>query len=65
MMDFNEMWYAEPENEVIERLMNHGMTRREALVYYQRGRDINEFLKENPETTITWLRGKVITFGRK
>ena len=64
-MDFNEMWYEEPEKEVVERLMNHGMTRREALAYYQRGQRINDFLKENPDSTITWLRGKIITFGRK
>lgn len=65
MMDFNELWYEEPEKEVIERLMNHGMTRREATAYYQRGQEINDFLKDNPESTITWLRGKIITFGRK
>lgn len=65
MMDFNELWYEESEKKVIERLMNHGMTRREAMAYYQRGREINEFLKENPESTITWLRGTIITFGRK
>lgn len=45
--------------------MNHGMTRQEAFAYYQRGREINDFLKENPESTITWLCGKIITFGRK
>lgn len=64
-MDFNEMWYEEPEKEVVARLMNHGMTRREAVSYYQRGQGINDFLKKNPESTITWLRGKIITFGRK
>lgn len=65
MMEFNALWYNESEQEVIERLMNHGMTRREALSYYQRGQEINDFLKNNPKATVTWLRGKLITFGRK
>ncbi|MBQ8326431.1 MAG: methyltransferase domain-containing protein [Lachnospiraceae bacterium] len=65
MMEFNSLWYKEPEQDVIERLMNHGMTRIEALAYYQRGQEINDFLKDNPKTTVTWLRGKLITFGRK
>jgi len=65
MMAFHSLWYKEPEQDVIERLMNHGMTRREAYAYYQRGQEIIDFLKNNPKATVTWLRGKLITFGRK
>ena len=65
MMEFYSLWYKESEQDVIERLMNHGMTRREAYAYYQRGQEITDFLKNNPKATVTWLRGKLITFGRK
>lgn len=37
------------------------MTCREATAYYQRGKEINDFLKNNPKATVTWLRGKLIT----
>ena len=40
---FSALWYQEPEQEVIERLMNHGIPCRKVATYHQRGKEINDF----------------------
>lgn len=60
----NKAWYQDG-NEV-ERLMSHGMTRREAENYVQKGNTIARFCEEHSEN-VSYLnfRGKTIAFGWK
>ena len=58
-------WYTDT-SEAIERLINHGMTRREAHLYVGKSNGICEYLERNKgEVAYTQFKGKTITYGWK
>lgn len=62
-------WEAGKSKEELEKtiayLMSHGVSRREAEEYCNRNVKIEEFFKENPEAGYTFVKGQMISYGRK
>ena len=60
-----KLWYSD-NGEAIERLVNHGMTKKEAEVYVGKTALICEYLETNKgKAAFTSFKGKTITFGWK
>lgn len=58
-------WYSD-SNQAIKQLLVHGMTRKEAENYVNRGKLIHDYLEENRgNVCYTRFKGKMITYGRK
>lgn len=55
----------EEEDSIIMQLLSHGMSRKEAQDYYLRNREIAEYFSANPGAGFTFVRGLMISYGRK
>lgn len=55
----------EEKEKLILHLMNHGFSRREAEDYCNRNVKIADFFSENPAAGYTFMRGHMISYGRK
>lgn len=53
------------KEQMVLRLMNHGLSRREAEDYCSRNEKIMEFFSGNPKAGYTFMRGQMISYGRK
>lgn len=59
------LWYSDI-SETVKRLVNHGMTKKEAEAYAGKPQRLCEYFKENKgEAAFTCFKGKTITYGRK
>lgn len=59
------LWYSDVD-AAVERLVNHGMTRSEAVSYVGKNGQICEYLNTNKGVaTFTCFKGKTITYGWK
>lgn len=62
-------WEAGKSKEELEKtiayLMSHGVSRKDAEEYCNRNVKITEFFKENPEAGYTFVKGQMISYGRK
>ncbi|MCH5265171.1 MAG: methyltransferase domain-containing protein [Lachnospiraceae bacterium] len=61
----NSTWYHEENEAVVERLVNHGMTREEAEAHCQREKVIEQYVETHEKVRYTQCKGKMITFGYK
>ena len=59
------LWYSD-QNEAIKRLINHGMTKKEAEEYIGKSAKICEYMEHNKgSVAFTCFKGKTITYGWK
>ncbi len=63
--DWNAGLSEEKKEEVIQFLMNHGMSRKEAFQYCNRNVEIAEYFKEHPEAGYTFVKGSMVSYGKK
>ena len=55
----------EEKEKLILHLLTHGLSRKEAEDYYNRNIAIADFFAENPTARYTFMKGQMITYGRK
>ena len=55
----------EQKEMLILHLLNHGLSHKEAEDYCSRNIEIADFFAENPTAGYTFVKGKMITYGRK
>ncbi len=55
----------EERNALILHLLTHGLSRKEAEDYCNRNLEIAKFFANHPEAGYTFMRGKMISYGRK
>lgn len=59
------LWYSD-RSEAVKRLINHGMTKKEAEAYVDKSAKICEYMENNKGTVaFTCFKGKTITYGWK
>lgn len=59
------LWYSN-QDEAVKRLINHGMTKKEAEAYVGKSAKICEYMENNRGTVaFTCFKGKTITYGWK
>lgn len=67
-LDYND-WNAtvseEEKEKVILQFMSHGVSRKEAEEYCNRNIKITEFFEQNPTAGYTFMKGQMISYGRK
>lgn len=64
-IDSKSLWYAD-NDEAVERLINHGMTKYEAEQYVGKTEKVCHYLNEHKgKVAFTHIKGKTITFGYK
>lgn len=63
-LEESQAWY-EGDGKVIERLVNHGMSRAEAVQYTGKGKAVKIHFANNDQVRYTRFKGKMITFGYK
>lgn len=67
-LDYND-WDAKMSLEEKERLINyfisHGVSRKDAEEYCLRNIEIAEFFRENPRAGYTFMKGQMISYGKK
>lgn len=56
---------GEEREQLIRRLLTHGLSRKEAEDYCDRNVKIAEFFSNNPTAGYTFMKGKMISYGRK
>lgn len=62
---WNSDMHKDEKEQLILHLMTHGLSRREAEDYYDRNAKITEFFSEHPAAGYTFMRGQMISYGRK
>lgn len=55
----------EEEDGIVMQLMSHGLSRKEAQDHCLRNREIAEYFSANPGAGFTFVRGMLISYGRK
>lgn len=55
----------EERNALILHLLTHGLSRKEAEDYCNRNLEIAKFFADHPEAGYTFMKGKMISYGRK
>ncbi len=67
-LNYND-WESGKSKEEMERtityMMSHGVSRKDAEEYCTRNVKIAEFFKETPEAGYTFVKGQMISYGRK
>lgn len=63
--DWNAGLSEEKKEKVIRFLMTHGMSRKEAIGYCNRNVEIADYFKEHPDAGYTFVKGTMISYGRK
>ena len=63
--DWNSGLSAEEKEETIRVLMTHGMSRKEATEYCNRNTRIAEFFQDHRDAGFTFVKGKIISYGKK
>lgn len=63
--DWNSGLSAEEKEETIRFLMTHGMSRKEATEYCDRNNEIADFFQAHPDVGYTFVKGKMISYGKK
>lgn len=63
--DWNAGLSDEKKEKVIRFLMTHGMSRKEATGYCNRNVEIADYFKEHPDAGYTFVKGTMISYGRK
>ena len=63
--DWNTGLNDEEREQVILHLLSHGLDRREAQQYCDRNRIITGFFRENQSAGYTFVKGHMITYGKK
>lgn len=56
---------AEDKEKIIQHFISHGVSRKEAEDYCNRNTKVAEFFERNPNVCYTFMRGQVISYGRK
>jgi len=55
----------EQKEQSIQYLLTHGMTRKEATEYCERNLEIAEYFREHPDAGYTFVKGTMISYGKK
>ncbi len=55
----------EQKEKLILHLLTHGLSRKEAEDYCNRNIEIADFFAENPNAGYTFVRGNMISYGKK
>ena len=55
----------EQKEKLILHLLTHGLSRKEAEDYCNRNIEIADFFAENPNAEYTFVRGNMISYGKK
>jgi len=63
--DWNSGLSCEQKENNIRVLMSHGMTRKEAVDYCNRNLEIADYFQNHPEIGYTFVKGTMITYGKK
>ncbi len=63
--DWNRELTKEEKEESIQYLLTHGITRKEATDFCERNTEIATFFQENPDAGYTFVRGTMISYGKK
>lgn len=63
--DWNAGLSAEETEKTIRFLMTHGMSRKEATDYCNRNNEIADFFQAHPDVGYTFVRGTMISYGKK
>lgn len=63
--DWNAGLTSEERKKAIARLLTNGMNREEAEEYVDRNLKISDFFDKHPDAGYTFVKGTMITFGRK
>ena len=67
-VEYND-WHSglskEQAEKSIQYLLNHGMTRKEATDFCERNIEIASFFQENPNVGYTFVKGTMISYGKK
>lgn len=63
--DWNRGLTEEQKEKSIQYFLTHGMTRREATDFCERNIEIATFFQENPNAGYTFVKGTMISYGKK
>lgn len=63
--DWTAGFSKEEKEGVVEFLMTHGMSRKEANAYCNRNEMIADFFREHPDAGYTFVKGTMISYGKK
>ena len=63
--DWNRGLSREQKEKTIQHLLTHGMTRKEAADFCDRNVEIATFFQEHPEAGYTFVKGTMISYGKK
>lgn len=63
--DWNAGRSREELEQTIQFLMTHGMSRKEATSYCNRNREIADYFRAHPDASYTFVKGSMISYGKK
>lgn len=63
--DWNAELSDEEREETIQYMMTHGMSRKEAEEYCNRNIEIADFFQKHPDAGYTFVKGTMISYGKK
>ena len=63
--DWNRGLTNEQKEKTIQHLLTHGMTRKEATDFCERNVEIATYFQENPNAGFTFVKGTMISYGKK
>lgn len=63
--DWNRGLTKREKDKAIQYLLSHGMTRKEATAFCERNVEIATFFQENPNAGYTFVKGTMISYGKK
>lgn len=67
-LEYND-WHAgqsrEKREQTVQFFMTHGMSRKEATEYLSHNEEIAEYFKDHPQAGYTFVKGSMISYGRK
>ena len=63
--DWNIGLTKEQKEKFIQHFLTHGMTRKEAIEFCERNMEIATFFQENSNAAYTFVKGMIISYGKK
>lgn len=63
--DWNRGLSREQKEKAIQHLLTHGMTRKEVTDFCDRNVEIAAYFQEHPEAGYTFVKGTMISYGKK
>lgn len=63
--DWNAGQSREEREKTVQFFMTHGMSRKEATEYLNRNEEIAGFFREHPQAGYTFVKGTMISYGKK